>query len=96
MKSFDRSGGVAAFYSAKRLAEGLATKTLDRALLIIPKGSSGQKLQFILEKNPNLVPLEIDQAQATQIVEAALNPGMELSKTVVEITKIITQWPIND
>jgi hypothetical protein len=96
VKSFDRSGGVAAFYSAKRLAEGLATKVFERALLIMPKGSSGQKLQFILEKNPNLIPLEIDQAQATQIVQAALNPGMELSRTVVEITKIVTRWPIDE
>ncbi|MHA1792451.1 MAG: hypothetical protein ACTSVI_07390 [Promethearchaeota archaeon] len=94
VKSFDRSGGVAAYYSAKRLVEGLTNNTFDKAIIIIPSETSGQKTQYLFENNPALVPFRINQAQAEYIIQSALNPDMSLSKEIFEFCKIVTGWDI--
>ncbi len=43
VKNFDRKGGVAAYYSLKRLDDAIRNGIADRAILIIPKGTSGTK-----------------------------------------------------
>ncbi|MHA1679892.1 MAG: hypothetical protein ACTSUE_02720 [Promethearchaeota archaeon] len=92
VKSFDRSGGVAAYYAAKRLVEGLTNNTFNKAIIIIPEATSGQKTQYLFENNPSLVPMKINQQQAEYLIQSALNPDMELSKEIYIFAKMVTGW----
>jgi hypothetical protein len=94
VKSFDRSAGVAAFYCAKRLDEGMKGKKFERAVMVIPDSTGGEKLQYILESNPGLAMFRIDQAQAELLVKTALDPDMHLSKLVYEMTNRVMKWDI--
>jgi hypothetical protein len=94
IKSFDRSAGVAAFYCAKRLDEGMKAKRFSRALMVIPDSTGGEKLQYILESNPGLAVFRIDQAQAELLVKTALDPDIHLSRIVYEMTNLVMKWDI--
>jgi hypothetical protein len=75
VKTFDRSGGVAAFYSAKRLVDGLTNNTYGKAILIMPESTSGEKTQYLFEHNPGLVAFKLNQKQAEDMIRGALLPG---------------------
>ncbi|NMC05115.1 MAG: hypothetical protein GYA24_07890 [Candidatus Lokiarchaeota archaeon] len=94
IKTFDRSAGVAAYYCAKRLDEGIKAKRFNRAIMVIPTSTGGEKLQYILESNPALSVLRIDQSQAELIVKTALDPDMHISQIVYEMTNIVMKWDI--
>ena len=95
VKTFDRSGGVAAYYAARRLSDGLEMNALDRALILMPKETHGEKLQILLEKNENLYPVYIDQDEAEMLIGSALNPDLNLSQLAYEISNLITGWNIS-
>ncbi|MHA1368526.1 MAG: hypothetical protein ACTSWN_08240 [Promethearchaeota archaeon] len=90
VRSFDRSGGVAAYYSAKRLVDGLMNKTLDSAVIIIPESTSGAKTQYLFDNNPNLKAFKINQEQAKQLIQGALNPDIRFPKEAYEFIKLVT------
>lgn len=94
IKTFDRSAGVAAFYCAKRLDEGMKAKKFSRAVMVIPESTGGEKLQYILESNPGLAVFRINHAQAETIVKTALDPDMRLSRIVYEMTNLVMNWNI--
>nr|MDO8087366.1 hypothetical protein [Candidatus Sigynarchaeum springense] len=94
VKSFDRSAGVAAFYCARRLDEGLKAKRFDRAVMVIPESTGGEKLQYILESNSGLLIFRINHAQAEMLVKTALDPDMHLSRIVYEMTNVVMNWDI--
>jgi hypothetical protein len=60
VKSFERSGGVAAFYAAKRLMDALEQQAIDEGILIVPIGTKGVKYQSILGQNPTIHVVEIN------------------------------------
>ncbi|NMC07755.1 MAG: hypothetical protein GYA24_21255, partial [Candidatus Lokiarchaeota archaeon] len=74
VKSFDRSGGVAAFYSAKRLVDGLTNNTYARAIIIMPESTSGEKTQYLFEQNPGLLDFKLNQKQAEDLIRQAMLP----------------------
>nr|MDO8112837.1 hypothetical protein [Candidatus Sigynarchaeota archaeon] len=92
VKSFDRSAGVAAYYCGKRLEEGIKGKKFDRAVMVIPESTGGEKLQYILQNNPCLQVFRINQEQAEVLVKTALDPDMALSKVVFDFTNTIMKW----
>ncbi|MBD3188810.1 hypothetical protein GF325_18420 [Candidatus Bathyarchaeota archaeon] len=94
VKTFDRSGGVAAYYSAKRLVDGLTNNTFNKAVIIIPEATKGQKTQYLFENNEALVPFRINQQQAEYLIQTALNPDLELSKEIFEFARIVSGWDI--
>ncbi|MFW9879007.1 MAG: DNA-methyltransferase [Candidatus Thorarchaeota archaeon] len=49
ISSFDQSGGAAAFYSAKRLFDAISKNVITNAIILVPKNTSGQKFQSIIE-----------------------------------------------
>lgn len=96
VKTFDRSAGVAAYYCAKRLEEGMKGKKFDRAVMVIPESTGGEKLQYILESSPGLAVFRINQEQAEVLVKTALNPDLALSKLIYEFSNLIMKWNDSD
>jgi len=45
VKDWDRSGGVAAYYSAKRLKDALNSKEVEFAIISVPSGTAGAKYE---------------------------------------------------
>lgn len=95
IKTFDRGGGVAAYYCAKRLSDGMDKGYFERAIVIIPRDTKGQKLEFLLENKPELLVFKINQTQAEYLIESALNPGKNLSRELYELMNLITRWNID-
>ena len=68
-KSFDRSGGVAAYYSITRLQDGLNVNEFDQTILIVPKGTGGAKYTSVRESNVDQIfVIEIDQKDAEALI----------------------------
>ncbi|MFX0103666.1 MAG: hypothetical protein ACFFCS_29155, partial [Candidatus Hodarchaeota archaeon] len=94
IKTFDRGGGVAAYYCAKRLLDGINKGYYERAVVIMPVDTKGQKLDLLVESNPKLSIFTINQKQAEYIIESALNPGKNLSRELYKLMNLITSWNI--
>nr|MDO8109562.1 hypothetical protein [Candidatus Sigynarchaeota archaeon] len=90
VKTFDRSGGVAAFYSAKRLVEGLTNNTYNKAIIIMPESTSGEKTQYLFEHNPGLVDFKLNQKQAEDMIRRALLPDMDFSRETFVFFNMVT------
>lgn len=75
-KTFSRSGGVAAYYSARRLYEALETNTIVRGCLIVPKGTSGNKYnQIVSSMGEKALVIELSQGEAENLIrKARTNP----------------------
>jgi hypothetical protein len=73
IKSFDRSGGVAAFYAARRLRDAIKQGTLNNAILIVPEGTAGAKFTMKLEKTPEIRKVEINNDIGEDLIIKALN-----------------------
>ncbi|MFX0043213.1 MAG: hypothetical protein ACFE8L_09895 [Candidatus Hodarchaeota archaeon] len=72
IKTFDRSAGVAGYYAAKRLKDAIDEKAIDEGLLIVPTGSSGAKFESILQNNPNIHKVELNNELGEKLIENAL------------------------
>lgn len=90
VKTFDRSGGVAAYYSAKRLVDGLTNNTYSKAILIMPESTSGEKTQYLFEHNPGLVDFRLNQGQAESMIRGALLPGKNFTPETYTLFNIVT------
>ena len=72
IKTFDRSGGVAAFYAASRIMEAVHSTSINKAILIVPEGTSGKKYTSLLESaGDKLIVVELNQADAESLVRSA-------------------------
>ena len=70
VKDWDRSGGVAAFYSVKRLKDVLEAGEADVALISIPQETKGAKFELaIAEMGAKLLTLRLDAQSAMKLVE---------------------------
>lgn len=78
IKTFDRSGGVAAFYATSRILESIP-KYIDKAILIVPAGTSGKKYLSLLQSaGDKLTVIEINQQEAESLVKSAkTNPSLK-------------------
>ncbi|MFX1498551.1 MAG: hypothetical protein ACFFBH_13575 [Promethearchaeota archaeon] len=72
IKTFDRSAGVAGYYAAKRLKDAIDVDAIDAAILIVPTGSAGAKFELILENNPNIHKVELDNNTGEDLISNAL------------------------
>ncbi|MDD1778024.1 MAG: ATP-binding protein, partial [Candidatus Helarchaeota archaeon] len=72
IKTFDRSGGVAAFYAASRIMEAVHSNSINKAILIVPTGTSGKKYTSLLESaGDKLIVVELTQEDAEALVRSA-------------------------
>jgi hypothetical protein len=90
VKTFDRSGGVAAFYSAKRLVDGITNNTFETGVIIMPESTSGEKTQYLFEHTPTLLPFKLNQKQAEELIHRALDPEKIPSKEAWLFFNIVT------
>ncbi len=68
-KSFDRSGGVAAYYSINRLKDGLDSHEFNKTILIVPKGTGGAKYMSVRESNAETIQvIELNQKDAENLI----------------------------
>lgn len=73
VKSFDKRGGVAAYYALNRLNEAKEENIIDIGLLITPNGTSGRKFQSALQNTQHFVKvIEFNQKQAEELVKYGL------------------------
>ncbi len=72
IKTFDRSAGVAGYYAVKRLKDAIDQNAIDEALLIVPTGSSGAKFESILQNNPNIHKVELNNELGESLIKNAL------------------------
>lgn len=86
IKTFDRSAGVAGYYAAKRLKDAIDVDAIDAAILIVPTGSAGAKFELILENNPNIYKVELDNNTGEDLISNALTYP---SKEGWDIAKIL-------
>jgi len=69
VKDWNRSGGVAAFYSAKRLKKVLDAKAVKAAIIAIPSATKGAKFEALHKKlRRKILALRFDEETATSFV----------------------------
>ena len=69
VKDWDRSGGVSAFYSAKRLKKVLDADAVKAAIIAIPTATKGAKFEALSEEiGSDLLTLRLDEETATLFV----------------------------
>ncbi|TFG12610.1 MAG: hypothetical protein EU535_05990 [Promethearchaeota archaeon] len=85
IKTFDRSAGVAGYYAAKRLKDALDEKAVDAAILIVPTGSGGAKFEMILENNPEVHKVELDNDSGEKLIANALTYPTEKAWEIARI-----------
>ncbi|MGQ4832744.1 MAG: hypothetical protein ACP6IS_02450 [Candidatus Asgardarchaeia archaeon] len=74
VKSWNRSGGVSAFYTARRLKQFIDSGFAERGILPIPKGTSGSKFKALQkEMGDKLVTIEFDEHSLLSLVECITN-----------------------
>ncbi len=71
VKDWDRSGGVAAYYSVKRLNDIIESNEADHAIIAVPQATSGTKYQSMTDDMADaLTTLKFTEETARQLVEA--------------------------
>lgn len=90
VKTFNKSGGVAAYYAIKRVSNAITENAIHKALVIVPEGTGGAKYKsiinqyegkmFVFELNEDSAKFLISQAlklpskEALQMAEAIFGP----------------------
>ena len=87
VKNFDRSGGVAAFYAAQRLADAIELNNVTESILLVPEGTSGAKYLSLLKKyGGKLHVSELSQDSAEELIRSAMKDpsikGWEISRII--------------
>ncbi|MFX1510990.1 MAG: hypothetical protein ACFFCQ_00165 [Promethearchaeota archaeon] len=85
VKSFDRGGGVAAYYSLKRLISAKGAGVIDSGLLIIPEDTSGKKFQILCEQAKGSISvIKLDTKTAEEVIRGGFR-----KKLVSEAKEVI-------
>ena len=91
VKSFDKRGGVAAYYALSRLTEAKSEGVIDTGILIVPAGTSGKKYQSALQSAEHFVKIiEFNQVQAEALIKHGLIKLISpKGQEIVEIVKAL-------
>ena len=85
VKTFNKSGGVAAFYAVKRLADGFANNSYTSAILIVPENTGGEKYGSICDQHKDkLLVVELRDESAEWLIKAAMNDPSKEGKLMAE------------
>ena len=87
IKSFDKSAGVAAYYSIIRLKQAVDAAVIDHACLITPKETGGKKFLNVCEDlGEKLTIIELNEEEAKELIRnAKVNPsrkGREFARLI--------------
>jgi hypothetical protein len=93
IKTFNRSGGVAAFYAAKRLIQAL-TGQIDFGILIVPEGTGGSKYQSLLNQSKEkLFCFEFNDDSAKFLIQQAITqPTQEAYKMATAVFGVLPAY----
>ncbi len=88
VKTFNKSGGVAAFYAAKRLTSAIDEKAIDCAILIVPEGTGGAKYVSLINQHENTIfKFELNEDTAKFLIQQAIKEpskeGLEMAEKVI-------------
>jgi len=72
IKTFDRSAGVAGYYAAKRIKDAMSENVINAAILIVPEGTGGAKYEMLLQNNPEIHKVEINNEIGERLIQNAL------------------------
>ncbi len=86
IKNFERSAGVAGYYAAKRIKDAITDNVIDKGILLVPEGTGGTKYEMILDNNPEIHKLEINNETGEAFIASALKYP---TKEAWELAKII-------
>ncbi|RLI53924.1 MAG: hypothetical protein DRO93_13145, partial [Candidatus Thorarchaeota archaeon] len=71
VKDWNRSAGVAAYYSAKRLKKAVEEGVADIVVIAVPEKTSGAKFESLKEElRERMVVLSLNQDTAAELVDA--------------------------
>ncbi len=74
VKSWNRSGGVSAFYTAKRLKQFIDAGHAEKGILPVPKGTAGNKFKVLQdEMKDKLITIEFDEKTLLSLIECVTN-----------------------
>lgn len=91
VKDWDRSGGVAAYYSVKRLNDIIDNKEADHAIIAVPEETSGTKYQAMSQDmGANLTTMKFNEESAKGLVEA-VTKGMISREHLERFGKIVEE-----
>ena len=77
VKDWNRSGGVAAFYSVKRLKAALDEGKADASVIAVPAPTSGTKFEAMAESlGDRLLLLRFDVDSATEFVRSTVDGSL--------------------
>jgi len=69
IKSFDKPGGVAAYYAIRRLHDALKKGVISKGCLITPSGTKGNKYMQVRESaGNNIMVIELNQEEAEDLI----------------------------
>jgi len=69
VKSFDKPGGVAAYYAIRRLHDALKNGIISKGCLITPSGTKGNKYMQVRESaGNNIIVIELNQEEAEDLI----------------------------
>ncbi|MBD3196703.1 MAG: hypothetical protein GF317_16725 [Candidatus Lokiarchaeota archaeon] len=86
IKTFDRSAGVAGYYAVKRIRDAIKEGALNAGIIIVPEGTGGAKYQMMLDNNPEINKVEINNQIGEKLIESALKYP---TKEAWEIAQIV-------
>lgn len=73
VKTFTKSGGVAAFYAAKRVSGAISQGVIDKAILIVPENTGGAKYKSILNQlSDKVMVFEFSEDSAKFLISQAI------------------------
>ena len=73
IQNFERSGGVAAFYAAKRLNDAISQNTIEEGILVVPENTGGKKFNLTVKSGGDkLHKLELTEEEAEFLIQQAL------------------------
>ncbi len=93
VKDWNRSGGVAAYYSAKRLKDAIDAGDIVFSLVAIPEKTKGAKFEAIRkDMSEKMMVLRLNEASAKSLVEATNNDGLppEFESTFKDLISQVT------
>jgi len=86
VKTFDRSGGVAAYYAANRIMEAIQAGAITKGILIVPKGTAGKKYTSLLETaGEKLAVIELVQTEAESLIKGAKKNPSEKGRKIAQV-----------
>jgi hypothetical protein len=86
IKTFNRTGGVAAFYALKRLTDAITTQKIDGGILLVPEGTSGAKFVSMLNKfEGKAFVVELFEDSAKFLIQQALTQPSQEAYNVAKI-----------